>query len=284
MDRILSLIVMAFLVMMAYEFIKAGLSDYKRYKEKHLSKSTKELSKSEDNFKVKNNKQKRNISYNSKNANDSYSQNYNLSALERAIKKEVEFRDITTIIHFTPIDNVESIIKYGIKPISKLINSSVKFTRTDEDRNDNHLDAISLSISFPNYKMMYHKRNAYGYKFAVIEIDVNILYNLHCKKYICNGNAARGSGKDIEPMTIDAFRSLFEDNNLREKLMIPSHYTTNPQAEILFEGTIPPYYIKNIYYNPSDRNVVRFCKSSITQRLDDKYFKPRIDYDYWRGK
>ena len=61
---------------------------------------------------------------------------------------------VNYLVHFTPIDNLLSIMNKGICPRSYLSN----IRTTDEYRLDGLLDAISFSISFPNYRMLWKKK------------------------------------------------------------------------------------------------------------------------------
>lgn len=64
---------------------------------------------------------------------------------------------ITNLCHFTNIKNLESILMNGIMPISKLIESDIKFYNSDKNRFDQKENAISLSFQNPNVKMLYQK-------------------------------------------------------------------------------------------------------------------------------
>lgn len=68
----------------------------------------------------------------------------------KMIKAIAQRRGVFQLVHFTRVENVESILDHGIKPVSQLINDNSTFIRNDNMRLDNHLDAISMSISFPN--------------------------------------------------------------------------------------------------------------------------------------
>ena len=71
------------------------------------------------------------------------------------IKRFIEERNIESLFHFTPVDNLENILKYGLLSINNLNRLGIDYYYNDENRYDDRLDAISTSIEFPNYKMFY---------------------------------------------------------------------------------------------------------------------------------
>ena len=77
---------------------------------------------------------------------------------KEAIRARVEARKICHLVHFTPVENVESIRDKGLLSRSVLDINDLEYIYTDEQRLDGGLNWISLSVSFPNYKMFYAKR------------------------------------------------------------------------------------------------------------------------------
>ena len=68
----------------------------------------------------------------------------------------IKRRNITELCHFTRVSNYESIMKYGLCSRAYLESHDVLSAEySDELRLDGYIDAISLSVSFPNYKMFY---------------------------------------------------------------------------------------------------------------------------------
>jgi hypothetical protein len=74
---------------------------------------------------------------------------------EAQIQQICDERDIETLVHFTRVENLSSILQNGLLSRKALETSGQQFLFNDPDRIDGHKEAICLSISFPNYKMFY---------------------------------------------------------------------------------------------------------------------------------
>ena len=71
------------------------------------------------------------------------------------IEKVVNERDIRWLMHFTRIENLESILENGLLPRNSFERLDIEPLTNDSLRLDGFLEAISLSIQSPNYKMFY---------------------------------------------------------------------------------------------------------------------------------
>ena len=96
-------------------------------------------------------------------------------------------RGITTLLHFTRIENLSSILQKGLLGRSLLEESGQDFVWNDEQRLDAHKEAVCLSISFPNYRMFYSIREkkketneANDSQWVILLLDTNILWELDC--------------------------------------------------------------------------------------------------------
>ena len=201
-------------------------------------------------------------------------------------------KGVKFLVHFTPVDNLEKILREGIIPRSCQEDKGVW---TDSQRLDNMLDCNCLSISFPNYQMFYKKRQDMRNDFAVILIDPFCL-NLFSKKdlYFLPHNAAsvlfRNSPDKFtgQAALSNMFcRSITVDNRqiIRDNLSIPSYFTTSPQAELLVRGTIPPTFFREIHITNRDifDDVRRISSQSLAKVFcSDEYFRARSDYRNWR--
>ncbi len=74
------------------------------------------------------------------------------------IKAFCNKRGITTVIHFTRVENLANILAYGLLSRSELDSRDIEYVFNDWQRIDRYPNAISTSISFPNYKMFYRYR------------------------------------------------------------------------------------------------------------------------------
>lgn len=75
------------------------------------------------------------------------------------IKEFVSQRRIKSLYHFTSLQNLESILNNGLLSRDKLKENNILHYYNDNLRLENKLNAICVSISFPNYKMFYRCGN-----------------------------------------------------------------------------------------------------------------------------
>lgn len=98
-------------------------------------------------------------------------------------------RGVATLIHFTKLHNVASILREGLLPRDELeVRHFHPATFNDLHRWDNFKNAVCLSISFPNYQMFYSHRWRGDDAWAVIELNAAILWEIPCA--FCIDNAA----------------------------------------------------------------------------------------------
>ncbi|EGL53081.1 hypothetical protein MAMP_00274 [Methylophaga aminisulfidivorans MP] len=210
------------------------------------------------------------------------------------IKGIVEKRNINYLVHFTRIENLPKILENGLKSRTSLQLDGVGGLMNDTLRLDNVNDAISTSISFPNYKMFYRKQIQFPHAdWAVIKLEPSILWELDCA--FCYSNAA---GKASTKLTLDARRSaaafekMFDENlgnTVRQSLKIPDNYPTDPQAEVLVLEGISPKYIQSICLNQkTEMHNLSQVQETIKPYLnmfkffhEPMMFLPRKDYDSW---
>ena len=212
------------------------------------------------------------------------------------IQKFCEERDITTLVHFTRIENLRTILQEGLIGRSLLEAREQQFLWNDDDRSDGHTEANCLSISFPNYKMFWEirkkKENAEGVsdsQWIVLLLDAKVLWELNCA--FCQRNAAQRTVSKIpiaERKKPEALKGMFEDfyNIKHQDLQIPQNYPTHPQAEVLVFDRIPTHYINAIHFG--NATILEQWRSDYTGTCSDKfllnskYFKYRPDYEVWR--
>ena len=168
----------------------------------------------------------------------------------------VHNRNIKELIHFTRIENVKTILKYGILPRDRQSGVYPKPIINDYERFDRHLNASCLSVSFPNYKMFFK----YRYKnenssWVVLSLSPELLYDLNITEfYFYRQNAAKSDSERC------SFEEMFDKKDGNEP--------ANPQAEILAFGIIPSKYIKTIYVKNS--NDMQYLHNIISQNISVK--------------
>jgi hypothetical protein len=210
-----------------------------------------------------------------------------------ALKKFLEDNNIDTLFHFTRAKNLPNIIKYGLLPINNLYKESIDVEVNDEIRLDNCLDAICMSIEFPNYKMFYKLRNKednIGVEWALLKLNIEIILKYNC--VFCNMNASKAEMSKLllhrrtEFEGIDALKLLYKDIPglySRKELNIPKYYTTNPQAEVLVFGEIPINFINEIHFESKKvyNRYIGKIPSNIYAEVKSYFFNGRRDHKFW---
>ena len=167
------------------------------------------------------------------------------------IKQFCSERRITTLIHFTKVKNIKSILDIGLN--SKDYNNEISksYMYNDANRFDYRTHMISLSVSYPNDKMFYKYRQAQPEEsWAVLEISVRVLWELDC--LFCPTNAASSSITSATEESLSgslALKQLFNNQPINLRACDP----TDSQAEVLVNSHIPKEYIQSIYLDkPSE--------------------------------
>lgn len=217
------------------------------------------------------------------------------------IKDIVARRKIEYLVHFTRIDNLNSILKNGLIPVSVQQKMGITSIRNDEQRIDSKLDCTSCSIGFPNYKLFYTFRGSKfpGSSWVVIVLDKDVLFSPSNITYYCQTNAAGvfpriSSAKEL--CTATAFENMFcdslttkEDKVIqRASLKISDDITTDPQAEVLISDAIDKKYIGCICFQkqPDIDEYIKKYGTDLLEKYDYKivprFFGARQDYMFWK--
>lgn len=206
------------------------------------------------------------------------------------MERILEQRQIDRLYHFTQAENLSNIFNYGLLPREILENEEIDSCFNEDYRFDNCLNAVCMSIEFPNYKMFYKLRQDNpDIDWAVLRLDAQILCDYQCA--FCWTNAGDSTMYNIplrERMGTRAFLRLFEDRPLypqRKELNIKDWYPTNPQAEVLVFGIIPIEYVQNVYF--LNRQTFDRYKNDIPDCIDANVnptvFSYRNDWEFWKN-
>ena len=198
-------------------------------------------------------------------------------------------RGITTLCHFTRVQNLESIFQRGLltRTVLEMLPSRQQPVYNDDPRLDGHENSISLSIEHPNYKMFYYLRGKTAHNsWAVLSLKAIILWELDCG--FCKENAASFRVSDIslpELRQPQALRAMFEDYEgiRRQNLGIPDHFPTHPQAEVLVFDAISPEFITAVSFYDGHSQSKWLPRTSGVHSDVGTYFGPRQDYMHWQG-
>ena len=210
-----------------------------------------------------------------------------LSKSQKEIKKYVEGRKIKTLTHFTQYKNIENILAYGLKTRSNLDELGMEYCFNDGMRLDNRENSISLSISYPNYVMLWkysQKKHC-----VVLALDPSILWEYDCA--FCDVNAAAKKIRDtpLEDLRgVNALNRMFDNpENSDEKGYRKGHAImecdpTDEQAEVLVLNGIPVDKIVEIHFNPKNNDRKRefdFFNKSVTKTIEFKKSNIKIKLD-----
>lgn len=150
-----------------------------------------------------------------------------------AISRGIEF-----LFHYTPACNFEDILRYGIMPRTMLSDSAAIATVLDEYRLDDRPDAVSVSLSRVNRKLLARKRiKMPGVEWIILAIDASVLWTQRVE--FCWTDAASNiikhhSGRRDGPW---AFNRMFEGSAEQRAGLLDCHATAS-EAEIHVLGRI----------------------------------------------
>jgi len=161
----------------------------------------------------------------------------------------IKERNITKLIHFTDIRNIESILEHGILPPSRLKERSIESHLNDANRFDNQMGGISVSIMQRNQYLLnsYNKRDPR--KWVEIEINPDIAATRNCLFY--ESNAANSKFQDVKEeylRSAKAFKNIFanhvfSNHGVWTRENKKDYEPTDLQAEIIVKWMIPNHKI-----------------------------------------
>ena len=211
-------------------------------------------------------------------------------------------RGVEYFVHFTPEENIPSILQHGIIPREDLSAHRIDARCPDQSRSDNHLDYSSFSVSFPNYRVMYSKRH--DMKFVVLCIDPRIILDFPISNisYLPTNAANQSLPKEIEEyIGFSVAEGIFSETAYnhktgascqRSELNIPVEFSTDPQAEVFIRATVEPSYIQKIICEDTiQRQRIRdvLCEHGLQNPwkektvYDEDLFDKRSDYKFWKS-
>jgi len=239
-----------------------------------------------------------------KKENINYSYSTEKERINRDINQIIKERKIDELYHFTHLENLESILLDGLLSRKNLEKKNINAFINDKDRFDKHPDYISISVSFPNYKLFCKFRNEISSSkedWVVIGISPKILSSYKEKLFTChnaahdlwkcNNDKLYGTAKSLENMFNKEIQN--QDNYYykiikRSDLDIPVNYTTDPQAEVLIKSGIELEYITSIYSNSEKMKKYIDNKYLLSNKIivlvNPNLFKMRSDYVYWKKR
>lgn len=175
----------------------------------------------------------------------------------------VKARNVQYLTHFTPLENLTSILRRGIYPRS-MVDKVGDAVFCDALRLDGHLDASCLSISFPNDKMFYKCRNTIASKgWVVMLLNPSILWSKKVAFMKTNAANAFFRNKSVQSFFgFEAFESLFKESSLGPARLAKNLQRFDPtdvQAEVLVFQVIKPQLIEGLVFE-NDKDLSFFLQ------------------------
>jgi hypothetical protein len=232
------------------------------------------------------------------------------SANEKRLQESMQIRShvllkvIGPIIHYTPIENIPSIIENGIVSVSESKVKDLKVVKNDNQRLDNLLNWISTSIMRPNYAYMHSIKARDPLKqFAIIELDPKLLWTHDWIAFPTNAAAKESQSLLLNDpsrlMGLNGLINLFKDGISRDRLnpakisrssySLSDNEPTDPQAEVMFFREIPSNFIKRIHFEV-DKDQIGISETQIRKMVaklpniyefkSQKYFMRPEDYSW----
>ena len=157
----------------------------------------------------------------------------------------IKTRNITKLVHFTDIRNIESILEHGILPPTRLQERSIDGHANDPMRFDKQLGGISVSVMKRNQYVLnrFHKRDPR--RWVEIEINPDIAVTRNCLFYQSNASNRKFSDAKEEYLkSSKAFANMFAGTvNIKDRTYTrenkKEYEPTDEQAEIIVRWVIP---------------------------------------------
>ena len=165
----------------------------------------------------------------------------------RAYVKEI---GIPHLIHFTRCENLRSIFRHGLHSIKSCDEEGIHSVRNDQIRLDGQPDGISLSVTFPNFRMFYKYRQMdVTSDWAVLLLSPKILWEKRCGFFRHNAADSRMRALPrAEVTTLQALREMFEAPGVEREHWLRPYDPTDPQAEVMVYEAIEPSLIETVAF------------------------------------
>lgn len=161
---------------------------------------------------------------------------------QNQIKDFLASRGINQLFHFTRVQNLDSIIKIGLRPRDLL--RGIHHLVSDSERIDQNYWGVSLSIGCPNAFMLRNKvKYSPTQDYIVLQYSARILMDINFLAF--PGNAASHLVREYyqdNPFNLGGVKGLqrmFLADEHRDTQGLHPFETTDVQAEVMFTNPIP---------------------------------------------
>lgn len=229
----------------------------------------------------------------------------NAEAARAHVLESMKKRGVTRFVHFTKVDNLESIMMRGLMPLS-LMNGVPKEESAQRLNRYEGTDALCLSVEFPNYRTFYHRRCVESDKtWCVLLLDARKVIERYEPQFYWTNAASKSfleprfnAGNRNDPCSAQAFDGMFYQTETPNRFLtvtpragfIPDKYPTNPQAEIQIYDKITPDCISLVVFEDKE-SVARYqaafsfgAPACTVDQCEVNYFAPRADWQEWRSE
>lgn len=181
------------------------------------------------------------------------------------LRQRAQSRGITSLYHFTPLPNLESILHNGLLSRQTLDQHQAPYLYTDGWRNDGRLDAVSLSIHDINRAMFASKVKTSRCSWVILEVDASVLWTHPCRfcwtnaasSQIVNHRGFLGGPWAFDQMFTDTELSAIDPRSSRGVRQTPLHTPTRNDAEVQVLAPITPDMIRDVTLTRhEDRHIV----------------------------
>jgi hypothetical protein len=183
-----------------------------------------------------------------------------LQKYQSEIRTEAQARGITHLLHFTPLENLASILEIGMVSQKALAEDAADGIITDRQRWDGYPDHICFSVHGINDEMFQLKKRDHP-NWAMIAVDISVIWEQSCR--FCWRNAATNEIRHTRGFIGGpwAFLKMFDDEPMsvtdprsrRQVLELKECWPTDHQAEVQVKDTVAIEKIVEIGV-PSERH------------------------------
>lgn len=209
------------------------------------------------------------------------------------LERFLNARKIEHLYHFTSIENLPSLMKFGFLGREAMQSKGIKFVSTDASRKESIINGVCFSISKPNQYMMLNKITS-GKSLVLLSL-MNPFEILSKRVFIASpGNFGKSSIKrrfenwPEEFVGGEGLSRVFLNSEIRSKYSLALSEPTDARAEIILLDPVPWEFVQTIYspagkeYASQDlvREFTKICSPGISFSSQNPDLFREID---WNG-
>lgn len=187
-----------------------------------------------------------------------------MSQFSKRIQAVAQARNITSLLHFTPARNAQSIFEIGFLSRKSLDLHEIDHVYTDGWRNDGAMDGISFSIEGINEPMFASKIKQSAIPWVIFRVDAQVLWTHRCLFCWTNAASSEVAGYRGPLDTSGAFERMFEDRPLsssdprmcRTVHAVPDERPTLLDAEVQVLEPISQSLITGVFIEGPDHEQI----------------------------